>query len=224
MGSVAIEDGCVASADLTGMVEDDDLGVERLDLLGGVVLRIGGDVASTDFLDGNVLDVEADIITGVALLELLVMHFDGLDFSGNVAGGEGDNHAGLDDTSLDTADGHCANTTNLVDVLERETEGLVGRTDGGLNGIDGLEEGLALDDITTLDLLGPTLEPGHAATVLEEKKRLDQRHVLGGLLQHVVSVPARDGHEGDSLGVVTNLLDEGGGFLDNFVETIFAPL
>jgi len=48
--------------------------------------------------------------------------------------------------------------------------------------------------------------------------------LLGGLLQHVVTVPARDGHEGDSLGVVTDLLDEGGSFLDDFVETILAPL
>ena len=47
---------------------------------------------------------------------------------------------------------------------------------------------------------------------------------LGGLLQHVVSVPPRDGDEGNGLGVVTDLLDEVGGFLDDFVETLFAPL
>ena len=50
------------------------------------------------------------------------------------------------------------------------------------------------------------------------------KNVLGGLLQHVVTVPARDGHEGDGLGVVADLLDEGGGFLDDFVETILRPL
>ena len=49
-------------------------------------------------------------------------------------------------------------------------------------------------------------------------------HVLCRLLQHVVTMPARDGDEGDSLGVVTDLLDEGGGFLDDFVETVLAPL
>lgn len=49
-------------------------------------------------------------------------------------------------------------------------------------------------------------------------------HLLGGLLQHVVTVPAGDGDESDGLGVVTDLLDEGGRLLDNFVETVLAPL
>jgi len=47
---------------------------------------------------------------------------------------------------------------------------------------------------------------------------------LGGLLQHVVSVPSRDGDEGDGLGVVADLFDEVGSFLDDFVETLLAPL
>jgi hypothetical protein len=109
----------------------------------------------------DVLDVETDVVTGNTLNELLVVHFDGLDFSGDVGGSEGDNHSSLDDTSLNTTDGHRANTTDLVDILERKTQGLVRGTDGGLDGIDGIEEGLSLDD-TTLGLLGPALEPWHA--------------------------------------------------------------
>ena len=50
------------------------------------------------------------------------------------------------------------------------------------------------------------------------------KHILGGLLQHVVSVPSGDGYESNSLGVVTNLLNEVGNFLYNFVETILRPL
>ena len=38
VGSVAIEDGCIASADLTGVVKDDDLGVERRGFFGRVIL------------------------------------------------------------------------------------------------------------------------------------------------------------------------------------------
>ena len=37
-------------------------------------------------------------------------------------------------------------------------------------------------------------------------------------------MPARDRDEGNGFGVVSNLLDEGRGFLDDFVETILAPL
>ena len=87
----------------------------------------------------NTLDVEADVVTGETLLELLVVHLDGLHLSGDVRGSERDDHAGLDDTSLDTTDGHRANTTDLVDILEGKTEGLVGGTDRGLDGVDGVE-------------------------------------------------------------------------------------
>lgn len=138
MGSVAVEDGGVTSADLTGVVEDDDLGVEGGSTLRGIVLGVTADVTTADFLDGNVLDVETDVVTGDTLLELLVVHLDGLDFSGDVGGGEGDDHAGLDDTGLDTADRDRSDTRDLVDILEGKTEGLVGGTDRGLNGVDGL--------------------------------------------------------------------------------------
>ena len=161
VGGVAIQDGSVTGTDLTGVVEDDDLSVEGSGLLSGVVLGVGGDVATTDILDGDVLDVETDVVTGGTLLELLVVHLDGLDFSGHVGRSEGDDHAGLDDTSLNTTDGHRTDTANLVNILERKTEGLVGGTDGGLDGVDGIEEGLTLDD-TSLGLLGPALVPGHA--------------------------------------------------------------
>ena len=53
---------------------------------------------------------------------------------------------------------------------------------------------------------------------------MEPSHILAGFFQHVVAVPARDGHESNTLRVVADLLDEGGGFLDNFVETIFTPL
>lgn len=158
VGGVAVEDWGVTSTDLTRVVEDDDLGVEGLGTLGGVVLGVTGNVTTTDLLDGDVLDVEADVVTGDTLGELLVVHLDGLDFSGDTSGGEGDDHTGLDDTGLDTTDGHRANTTNLVNILEGKTEGLVGGTAGRVDGVDGLEEGLTSG--LGLGLLLPTLVPG----------------------------------------------------------------
>ncbi len=92
MGSVAIENWGVTGTDLTRVVEDDDLGIEGLSSLGRIVLGVTGDIASSDFLDGNVLDIEADIVTWETLDELLVVHLDGLDFSGDTSGGEGDDH------------------------------------------------------------------------------------------------------------------------------------
>lgn len=206
VGSVAIEDWCVTGTDLTGVVKDDDLGVEGLGTLGGVVLGVTGNVATTDLLDGDVLDVEADVVTGDTLDKLLVVHLDGLDFSGDTSGGEGDDHTGLDDTGLDTSDGNRANAANLVDILEGKTEGLVGRTAGGVDGINGLEKGLSSG--LGLGLLLPALVPG----------------AVGGVVDHVVTVETGDGHEGNVLGVVSDLLDEVGGLLDDLLVAVLGPL
>ncbi len=206
VGGVAVEDWCVTGTDLTRVVEDNDLSVEGLSTLGGVVLGVTGNVATTDLLDGDVLDVEADVVTGNTLDKLLVVHLDGLDLSGDTSGGEGDDHTGLDDTGLDTTDGHRANTANLVDILEGKTEGLVGGTAGGVDGVDGLEEGLTSG--LGLGLLLPTLVPG----------------AVGGSIDHVVTVEAGDGDERNVLGVVADLLDEVGGLLDDLLVTLLGPL
>lgn len=207
VGSVAVENGGVAVANLARVVDDNDLGGERSGTHGGVVLGITGNVTTADFLDGDVLDVETNVVTGDTLGELLVVHLDGLDFSGDTSGGEGDNHAGLDHTSLDTADRDRSDTTDLVDILEGKTEGLVGGTLGGLDGVNGLKESLA-SDLAVLALTLPTLVPG----------------AVGGGRQHVVTVEARDGDEGNVLGVVADLLDEVGGLLDDFLVTLLRPL
>jgi hypothetical protein len=206
VGSVAIKDWCVTGTDLTRVVEDNDLGVEGLGTLGGVVLGVTGNVATTDLLDGDVLDVEADVVTGNTLDKLLVVHLDGLDFSGDTSGGEGNDHAGLDDTSLNTADGNRANAANLVNILEGKAEGLVGRARRGVDGINGLEEGLSGG--LGLGLLLPTLVPG----------------AVRGVVNHVVTVESGDGHEGNVLGVVSDLLDEVGGLLDDLLVTVLGPL
>ena len=138
----------------------------------------------------HLLDVEANVVTRETLDELLVVHLHGFDFSGDVRGSEVDDHSSLDDTGLNTADGYCSDTADLVDILEGKAEGLVGGSDGGLDGIDSIEEGLSLDN-TSLGLLGPALEPGHAN--VEDQICPMHRvvvNLLDGLLQHVVSVPS----------------------------------
>jgi hypothetical protein len=109
-----------------------------------------------------------------------------LDFSGDVGRGESDNHTSLDDTGFNTSDGYCSNTANLVDILKRKTEGLVGWSDWRLDGVNGFKESESLG-CTGLGFLLPTLEPTH----------------VGRLLNHVVSVPSRNGDECNSLGVVS---------------------
>merc|ERR1719184_515025 len=139
-----------------------------------------------DVLDRDVLDVKADVVSGHGLGQGLVVHLHGLDLSGQVDWGEGGHNTGLDDTGLNTAHGHCSNTSNFVDILEGQTEGLVG---GPLGWDDGVEGGGA-GGLALLALNVPSLVPAHVL----------------GLLQHVVSVPSGDGDEGNSGGVVADLL------------------
>jgi hypothetical protein len=135
-----------------------------------------------------------------------VVHLDGLDFSGDVGWGKGDDHTGLDDTGLNTTDWHRANTTNLVNILERKTERLVGWAGWWLNGINGIEKGVTRG-LSSLGLLLPTLVPW----------------AVGRLVDHVVTIEARNWDERDRLWVVADLLDEVGGLLDDFLETILRP-
>ena len=103
MGSVAIENWCVAGTDLTWVVEDDDLSIERV---GSPSVGRSWSHRQTfprrTLLDGDVLDVETDVVTWNTLDELLVVHLNGLDFGGDVCGSESDDHTGLNDTSFDT--------------------------------------------------------------------------------------------------------------------------
>merc|ERR1712004_518321 len=109
---------------------------------------------------------------------------------GLVLGVGGDDHAGLDHSSLHTTDGHCANASNFVDILKGQPEGLVGGPAGGNDGVESLKEGHAVG-LAFLPLNVPALVPGH----------------VGRGLDHVVAVPPGDGHEGNGSWVVAHLLD-----------------
>jgi len=192
MSSVAIQDGGVTVLDLTGVVHNDNLGVERRDFFGGVVLGIGSDITSSDILNGDTLDVETNVVTREGFSELFVMHFDGLAFSNDLSGGELDGHTRSDNTSFNSTDGDCSDTTNLVDVLEGKSEGLVRRSFGGVEGIQSFNE-------------DGSLVPGG----------------VGGSFQHVVTIETRNGDEGDGFGLVTNLLQVVGQFLLDFSVSFF---
>merc|ERR1712158_101860 len=201
MGGVAVEYWGVAVGHLAGVVQHDDLGGEVRDAGGGLVLGVGGDVSTLDVLDRHVLDVETNVVAGDGLGQGLVVHLNRLDLSGEADGGEGDDHAGLDHTGLNTTHGHCANSSDFVDILEGQPEGLVSGPAGGNDGVEGLEEGHAVG-LALLPLNVPALVPGH----------------VGGSLNHVVAVPSGDGDEGNGGGVVANLLDETGHFLLDLLE------
>jgi hypothetical protein len=207
VGGMAVKNRSIASADLTRVVENDDLGVEGVGTLWWVVLGVTGNVTTTDFLDGDVLDVEADVVAWKTFDKLFMVHLNRLNFSGDISRSKGDDHASLDDTCLNTTDRNRANTGDLVHILQRQAEWLVSWARWRLDGIDGIEKGLA-GSLASLRLLFPALVPWS----------------VGGDINHVVAVKAGDWDEWHGLWVVADLLDEVGGFLDDFVESLLGPL
>lgn len=133
VGGVAVQHRAVSVLDLSGVIHDNHLGQEAGDFRGGVVLGVRGDVSSLDVLDRETLDVESDVVTGDGLFQLFVVHFHGLNIGLESNGGEGDVHVGLEDTGFHTADGDSTDTTDLINILQGETEGLV---KGSLGGFD----------------------------------------------------------------------------------------
>ena len=114
---MAIKNWGISVLDLTWMVKNDDLCDEHFSVFTGVILGIRADITSLNVLDRQVLNIETNVVTGSCLLNLFVMHFDRFYLSGSTNGTEGDNHTWLKGTSLNTTDGYCTDTTNLVDIL-----------------------------------------------------------------------------------------------------------
>merc|ERR1719203_1751187 len=183
------------------MVEHDNLSREVRHSSGGLVLGVGGNISPLDILDRDVLDVETDIISGESLCERLVVHLHGLDLSRELDRGEGDEDSGLQDASLHSAHGHCANASNFVDILEGQTKRLVSGSLRRNDGVEALEEGDAAS-LAFLALHSPALVPGH----------------VGGGFDHVVAVEPGDGHEGHSGWIVADLLDEATHLLLDLLE------
>merc|ERR1712106_260922 len=205
VSGVAIQDWRVSVGHLSGVVQDNDLSGKVLDSSGRLVLGVRGDISSLDVLPCHVLDVKSNVVSRGCLRERFVMHLHGLNLCAELVGGESDDHAGLDNSGLNTAHGNCSNASNFVNILEGQSEGLVSRSGRGDNGVEGLKEGGAVG-LAFLALNSPSLVPAHVVTGL----------------QHVVSMPSGDGDERNSCRVVSNLLDEARHFLLDLLEPSLA--
>jgi len=127
VSGVAIQDWRVSVGHLSGVVQDNDLSGEVLDSGGRLVLGVRGDVSSLDVLNRHVLDVKSNVVSGGSLRERFVMHLHGLDLCAQLVGGESDDHAGLDNSGLDTAHWNCSNASNFVNILRISKMSNIGR-------------------------------------------------------------------------------------------------
>lgn len=82
VSGVAVEHRRVAVADLSRVIQDDDLGGEVSGTARRLVLGVAGDVAAPQLLHGDVLHVEANVVAGQGFRQRLVMHLDGFHLGG----------------------------------------------------------------------------------------------------------------------------------------------
>merc|ERR1719258_1011825 len=124
--------GGVARLELAGDIEDLDLGVEVLARLEGGVLLVDHHVTGAGHVDlVETLDVNADVVTGVSLVDALVVHLDGENLAdagvGDGVGWDEDNLlTGADDALLAAAREDITDTLDLVHAGDGEAHVGVG--------------------------------------------------------------------------------------------------
>src|SRR5438128_7365202 len=188
LGRMGVEDRRVPGRDDARMIQDDDLRGKGLGHCRRVVRR-AGDIPPAEVLLVDPAHVEADVVAGLRLLDLLVVHLDRLDFADLFRGHEVDLHPDLQEPGLHAADRHGPRARDRVDVLHREAERKVRRLRRDRELVQRLDEGGAL-------------VPRH----------------LGRRLDDVLALVRADRDEGDLVDLVTDAPQEPGEFRLQFVE------
>ena len=185
-------DGGVAGLELAGDVEHLDLGVEVLACLEGGVLLVDHYITGAGHVDlVETLDVHANVVTRVSLVDALVVHLDGeyLTSAGVGDGVRGDEHdifTGADRTLFNAAREDITDTLDLVHTRDGQAHVGVGLALGLADHVvEHVEEGVDVV-LVTLEVVVDDVDTGPPA------------HVRG-LLNEVVSLPAGDGEDGDAL-------------------------
>jgi hypothetical protein len=73
---VAIKNWSISISDLTRVVNDDNLSSKTVTFFSGVIFQIRAHKSSLDIFNGDVLDVETNIVTWVSFRDGFMMHFD----------------------------------------------------------------------------------------------------------------------------------------------------
>ena len=94
-----------------------------------LVFRVRRDVATPDVLDGDVPDVEPDVVSRLRLGERLVLGLNRPALRPKAARRKPDHLAWLQDTRLNTANRDGPNPRDLVDVMRKKTQRLLNRPD-----------------------------------------------------------------------------------------------
>lgn len=61
--SVTIQDGGISVLDLSGVIKNNNLSKESKSFSCGVFFRVRGNISSFNFFNGNIFNIETDIVT-----------------------------------------------------------------------------------------------------------------------------------------------------------------
>jgi hypothetical protein len=168
-------DGRVADLDFPGNIEDLDLGGEVLALLQRIVLLIDHDITSVrHVLLDETLDIAADVVTGLGLIELLVVHFNSEHLtsarSGGLVSGNEDNFlVALNNTLLDSAGQDITDTLDLVDTRDGHSHvGVSVSLGDDAKVVEGVQQSVDVDGLSSQGLAVLTLPPTHLLRGLDE--------------------------------------------------------
>uniref|UniRef100_A0AC11D8R5 Uncharacterized protein n=1 Tax=Ovis aries TaxID=9940 RepID=A0AC11D8R5_SHEEP len=174
------------------MVQNNHLSCEASSFHEWIIFAVTSHIATTDIFDRHILDIEAHIVPRKGFTQCFMVHFYRLHFSCYTDWSKGDHHARFENISLHTTHRDSTNTTNFIDILERQTQGFVSWASWWQDAIQSFKQG-GSTGIAILKGDFPSLEPWHIST----------------WLQHVVTIPARNWHKCYCVGVAANFLNGG---------------
>uniref|UniRef100_A0ABI7WP34 Uncharacterized protein n=1 Tax=Felis catus TaxID=9685 RepID=A0ABI7WP34_FELCA len=187
------------------MVQDNHQSWEASCFHWWVIFAVTSHSATTNIFDRYVLDTEAHVVPRKSLTQSFMVHFNRLYFSCNTDWRKSDHQACLKDTGLHSTHRDSTNTTNFVDILEGQTQGLVSWTSRWQNAIQSSKQ-RGSTGIATLHLTFHPLNQWHAST----------------WFQHAVTIPTRNWHQCYGVGVVANFLHVATDFLNDFLVSLLA--
>uniref|UniRef100_A0A4W2FZC4 Uncharacterized protein n=1 Tax=Bos indicus x Bos taurus TaxID=30522 RepID=A0A4W2FZC4_BOBOX len=138
---LTIQHRCISSTDLAWMVQNNHLSCEASSFHGWIIFAVTSHIATTDIFDRHVLDIEARIVPRKGFTQCFMVHFYRLHFSCYIDWSKGDHHAKFENTSVHTTHRDSTNTTNFIDILERQTQGFVSWASWWQNAIQSFKQG-----------------------------------------------------------------------------------
>jgi hypothetical protein len=106
------------------MVHDDNLREEGFNFSRRVVIDITTDITSLEIFNSNIFNIESNIIARDSLGDRLMMPLYRSNLSFNVPWSKDNTHSRLKNTSLDSSNWDCTDSSDFVNILQWQSQWL----------------------------------------------------------------------------------------------------